>query len=60
MPAYGPGGGGPARPVRVQSVLRGPDQASCLQQAILDGERAAENGDRPVWQGWGEEGARSP
>jgi len=43
------------RPVRVQSVLRGPDQASCLQQALVDGERATAHGYRPVWQAWGQE-----
>jgi hypothetical protein len=45
------------RPVRVQSVLRGPNEAACLQQAVVDGQRAAANGYAPVWQTWGREGA---
>ena len=44
------------RPVRVQSVLRGPSEAACLQQAVIDGQRAAANGYAPVWQTWGREG----
>ena len=40
------------RPVRVQSVLRGPSEAVCLQQAVVDGQRAAANGYAPVWQTW--------
>ena len=45
------------RPARVQSVLRGPNEAACLQQAVVDGQRAAANGYAPVWQTWGREGA---
>ena len=43
------------RPVRVQSVLRGPTEASCLQAALADGQHAAANGYTPVWQAWGQE-----
>ena len=38
------------RPVRVQSVLRGPTEASCLQQAVADAAQANANGYLPVWQ----------
>jgi hypothetical protein len=38
---------------RVQSVLRGPSEASCLQQALADGQRAQANGYLPIAQSWG-------
>jgi hypothetical protein len=43
----------PQRPPRVQSVLRGPTEAACLQQALTDGQRAAQNGYAPIAQSWG-------
>jgi len=43
-------------PVRVQSVLRGPTQEACLQQAAADAQQAAGHGYRPIWQAWGQEG----
>jgi hypothetical protein len=41
------------RAPRVQSVLRGPSEASCLQQALADGQQAQQNGYVPIAQSWG-------
>ena len=43
-------------PIRVQSVLRGPTQEACLQQAAADAQQAAARGYTPIWQAWGQEG----